>query len=188
MDSNKSWALPTLNCLSVTYSQSVNPRNRDCGTPEKSIHYKYLLTIYLPWGCDLQNKYMPENKDYWGVERKKMNRGCSIRKGFKEVEFEFFNFLEEMERWKEKERLSKKERYEQIYLLSSLGASLLLETRLFSPFWAAGSMSSSSLSFHTLLPSIEREVFPKEVPPCPEPRVVFLPCPLFQLSGFPLHN
>ena len=64
MDSNKSWALPTLNCLSVTYSQSVNPRNRDCGTPEKSIHYKYLLTIYLPWGCDLQNKYMPENKDY----------------------------------------------------------------------------------------------------------------------------
>ena len=62
-----------------------------------------------------------------------MNRGCSIRKGFKEVEFDFFYFLVEMERWEEKERLSQKERYEQIYLLSSLGASLLLETRSFSP-------------------------------------------------------
>ena len=88
--------------------KGVKPRDRDCGTPEKSIHYKYLLTIYPLWGCDIQNIYMPEDKACrsW---KEKMNRGCSIRKGFKEVEFEFFDFLLEMERWKEKERLSQKD-------------------------------------------------------------------------------
>lgn len=186
MDSSKSRALHTPTCLRWLTHKGVKPRDRDCGTPEKSIHYKYLLTIYPPWGCDIQNIYMPEDKACrsW---KEKMNRGCSIRKGFKEVEFEFFDLLE-MERWKEKERLSQKDLSK--FIPFPWEPLLLLETRIFSPSWAPGSIPSLCLAplfpFTPSSPSIGREVWvPRRYLLCPEPRVIFLPCPLFQLSDFP---